>query len=308
MTPIFKIEANGKDITASLQRDLSSISFSDEDGNQSDAITLKVAGAFQRPNYQDEIKLWLGYEESTLFYCGLFKVQSTERDSYSLTINATGADFSSSLKQKREASYEKISLKDVAQIVATRHSLELKSDLDDIYLQHLAQTDESDLHLLKRLSHDNNCIFSIKNNRLIFLKRIKENMVSDKLPLFEIDASECEYSIKHSDKTIYGSCEVSWHNTKENKTESVTVGSGSPVLKIKGNFKTSAEAQKRAEAKLQSANRGTKSGSLSIHGKELYAGGRLQLKGAKEDSGEYSIKSVNHTFDSGWKMSIEIEN
>lgn len=309
MTPVFKIEANGTDVTASLQKDLSSISFSDEDGNQSDEITIKVAGDFARPKYQDELKLWLGYKESSLFYCGLFKVQSTERDKYSLTINATGADFSSALKQKRDTSYEKVSLKDVAKIVADRHSLKLKSDFGDLFMPHLSQTNESDLHMMRRLSKDYNGIFSIKNGTLVFMKRIKENMASKELPVFEIDISECEsYSIKHSDKTIYGACEASWQDTKENKVQSVTVGNGTPILKLKGHFKTPAEAKTKAEAKLQNANRGTKSGTISMYGREIYAGGMLKLTGVKEDDGEYSIKSVNHTFDGGWKMSIEIEN
>jgi len=309
MTPIFKVEANGADVTAQLQKELNSIHFSDEDGNQSDEITLKVAGNFTRPKYQDEIKLWLGYEEVGLFYCGLFKVQNTERDKYSLVISATGADFSSALKQKRDTSYEKLSLKDVAHIVANRHELKLKSDFDDMFMPHLSQTNESDLHMMKRLADDYNGIFSIKNGTLIFLKRIKKNMASDKLPLFEIDVSECEsYSVKHSDKTIYGACEAYWHDTKANKVQSVTVGNGVPILKIKGNFKTPAEAKAKAKAKLQIANRGSKSGTISIYGKQIYAGGMLKLTGAKEDNGKYSIKSVNHTFDVGWKMSIEIEN
>ena len=309
MTPIFKVEANGADVTEQLQNNLISISFSDEDGNQSDEITLSVAGDFARPKYKDEIKLWLGYEEVGLFYCGVFKVQSTQRDNYSLSISATGADFSSALKQKRDMSYEKVSLKDIAQIVANRHQLKLKSDFEDMFMPHLSQTNESDLHMMKRLAKDYNGIFSIKNGTLVFLKRIKENMASDKLPVFEIDVSECEScSIKHSDRTIYGACEASWHDTKENKTLSVTVGNGTPVLKLKGNFKTPVEAKAKAEAKLQNANRGTKSGTISVYGKEIYAGGMLRLSGVGEDDGEYSIKSVNHTFENGWKMSIEIEN
>jgi phage protein D len=309
MTPIFKVEVNSKDITDVLQKNLISISFSDEDGSQSDEITIDVAGNFKRPQYQDEIKLWLGYKESALFYCGIFKVQNTTRDKYSLSISATGADFSSVLKQKRDMSYEKVSLKDIAQIVADRHHLKLKSDFEDMFLPHLAQTNESDLHMMKRLSNDYNAIFSIKNGTLIFLKRIKKNRASDKLPVFIIDASECDsYSIKHANKTIYGACEASWQDTKENVVKFVTVGSGVPILKMQGNFKTPAEATKKAEAKLQLANRGAKSGSVSMYGKEIYAGGILQLSGAGEDDGEYSIKSVSHSFDNGWSMSIEIEN
>jgi len=309
MTPIFKIEANGKNVTDLIQKDLVSISFSDEDGNQSDEITIKVAGDFKRPDYKDQLKLWLGYKEKSLFFCGLFLVQSTERDSYGLTITATGADFSQALKQKRDTSYEQLSLKDIAQMVADRHSLKLKSDFDDLLMPHLSQTDESDLHMMKRLAADYNGIFSIKNQTLVFMQRIKENKVSSELPIFDINVSECEsYNIKHADKLIYGACEASWQDTKENKVKNIIVGDGTPILKLSGQFKTPAEAKLKAEAKLQKANRGTKTGSISMYGKEIYAGGTLKLSGVGEDDGEYSIKSVNHSFDSGWNMSVEIEN
>ncbi len=309
MTPIFKIEANGQDITQQLQSDLTSISFSDEDGNQSDEIRIEVAGDFIRPKYQDELKLWLGYKESSLFFCGLFIVQSSERNAYGVSVTATGADFSNALKEKRDKSYEQISLKDLAQTIADRHKLKLKTDYDDLHITHVSQTNESDLHFMKRLATEYNGIFSIKNGMLIFLQRTINFKRSDELPVFEVDASECsDIRIKHSNKTIYGACMASWHDTKENKVQSVTVGSGEPILKIEGQFKTPAEAKIKAEAKLERATRGTKTGSFSMYGKEIYAGATLKLTGFGEDDGEYSIKSVNHTFKNGWTMSVEIEN
>ena len=310
MTPIFKIEANGKDVTTALQADIVSISFSDEDGNQSDEITIKVAGDFKRPKYEDELKLWLGYKETSLFFCGAFLVQTTERDRSGVTITATGADFSSALKAKRDTSYEELSIKEVAAMVADRHGLKLKSDFDDLLVTHISQTKESDLAFLKRLASEYNGIFSIKNGTLVLLKRIDGEKASDTLPVFNIDADECSGNtpiIKHANKTLYLSCTASWQDTKENEAKSITVGSGDPILKLDGNFKTAAEAQAKAEAKLQKSNRGTRSGSISMYGKEIYAGGILRLSGAGEDNGDYSIKTVSHNFSKGWSMSIEIE-
>lgn len=310
MTPVFKIEANGKDVTEQLSSALSSISFRDEDGNQSDEITIKVTGDFKRPAYKDQLRLWFWYkEEKTMFYCGIFLVQTSDRNNSGLTITATGTDFSESFKQKRELSYERLSLKSVAKLVADRNELQLKSDFDDVYLPHLTQIGESDIHFMKRIASDYNGIFSVKNNTLVFMKRIKGAKKSEDIPVFELIAGECtNLNIKHANKTLYGSCTASWHDTKENKAMSITIGKGDPVLKIEGQFKTPAEAQAKAEAKLDRANRGTKSGSITMYGKEIYAGGILKLTGAGEDDGEYSIKSVNHTFSSGWSMSIEIEN
>lgn len=309
MTPVFKIEANGADVTSALQKNLSSIAFSDEDGNQSDEITIKVVGDFKRPKYEDQIKLWLGYEESALFFCGLFLVQTTERDSFGLTITATGADFSKTLKQKRDTSYEQLSIKAIAAMIAKRNSLSLKCDFDDMQITHLSQTNEADLQFMKRLATEYNAIFSVKNNTLVFMKRTKESKKSDALAVFDIDASECSnITVKHANKTLYNSCVARWHDTKTNETKSITVGSGDPVLRMEGQFKTPADAKAKAEAKLESANRGTKTGTITMYGREIYAGGVLKLSGAGEDNGEYSIKSVNHAFGGGWSMSIEIES
>ncbi len=308
MTPIFKIEANGKDVTAALQADIVSIAFSDEDGNQSDEITIKVAGDFTRPKYEDELRLWLGHKETSLFFCGAFLVQTTERDRSGVTITATAADFSSALKAKRDTSYEELSIKDVAAMIADRHALKLKSDYDDLSVTHISQTKESDMAFLKRLASEYNGIFSIKNGTLVLLKRIEGEKASDTLPVYTLSADEVtSMSIKHANKTLYLSCTASWQDTKENEAKSITVGSGDPILKLDGNFKTAAEAQAKAEAKLQKSNRGTRSGSISMYGKEIYAGGILRLSGAGEDNGDYSIKTVSHNFSKGWTMSIEIE-
>ena len=309
MTPVFKVEANGEDVTEKLQANTVSISFSDEDGNQSDEITIVVAGDFNRPKYKDELKLWLGYEEREMFECGLFVVQRTKRSRFGLTITATGADFSNALKQKRDLSYEQLSLKEVAKMVADRHGLKLKSDFGDLQVTHLSQTDESDLHFMKRISTDYNGIFSIKNATLIFLKRIKGTSPSSELPHFKINVDEeSELEIEYTNKTFYGSCVATWHDTTENKVQSITVGSGDPVLKLDAQFKSAAEANTKAMAKLARASRGTKSGSLSVYGQEIYAGGVLEISGAGEDDGKYSIKRVEHSFDDGWSMRVEFEN
>jgi hypothetical protein len=51
------------------------------------------------------------------------------------------------------------------------------------------------------------------------------------------------------------------------------------------------------------------SGSLSMAGEVIFAGGTLNLVDTLEDDGEYRIKSVNHSFtSSGWTININFEN
>lgn len=311
MTPIFKLEANGKDVTSNININSSKISFRDEAGIVSDDISLTIEGSFKKPSYEDELKLWVGTKERGLFYCGLFVVQSSvNRDDMSIDITATATDFSKSLKRKRSLSYERVSIKNIVEQVASRHELKVACDFDDWYIQHLEQTSESDLHFLKRMSRDYNALFSIKNETVVFKKKIKNNKKSVDLPRYELKKSEqTSISIENVNKTLYTSCKAMWRDTKENIQKSIIVGSGEPMKTIKDSFENESDAKIKAEATLQKANAGTKNGTISSYGFAIHAGGILDLKGTAQDDGEYNIISVSHTLDSsGWNMSVEIEN
>ena len=236
-----------------------------------------------------------------------------------MRITATGADFSKNLKVKRSLSYENVSIKKIVEIVASRHNLEVSSDFDDIYVVHLEQTNESDLHFLKRLAQEDNAIFSIKNNTVIFKKKIKNNKKSKDLPRFSLDEDECEnVSIENTNKTLYNSCKAIWRDTKENIQKSITVGSGEPIKVIKDSYENVAQAKLKARAALEKANAGLKSGSIACYGFEIYAGGILDLTGTYDDetilpygvSGftvyGYPRETINET-DAGFLSSISLK-
>jgi len=308
--PNFMILANGVDVSLKLKKENHTITFKDEANEKADELSIEVGGEFARPKYKDELKLYLGYGEA-LTFCGLFTVQTTERtDNNVLSISATGVNFGSELKEKRDITYEKVSIKDICSQIANRGGLKLKSDFDDIYITSLAQSGESDLHFLNRLAKDYNSIFNIKNNTLIFTKKIKDDKKNDELPSYIIsEKNTSTLSIKHSNKTLYKSCKSTYHDTKTNKAVEVIAGSGKPCLVNQGSFKNEAEAMTKAKAKLDKANQGLVSGSLTIEGEIIFAGGKLVLIDTLEDDGEYQIKSVSHTFDvNGWVTSLEFEN
>jgi len=310
-TPNFKIIANDKDITTTLKKELISLTFKDEANKKADELTLRVGGDFKRPQFEDTLKLYLGYGED-LIYCGSFSIQNSTRIGNNiLSISATGVDFSNVLKEKRDITYEKISIKQICKQIADRNVLKLKSDFDDVMILSIAQSSESDLHFLDRLAEDYNAIFNIKNDTLVFTHKIKANKINEDLPAYTISANEClsnTPSIKYSNKTLYKSCKSIWHDTKENKTKEVTVGVGEPVLINKGSFKNAAEAKLKAQAKLERATQGLITGSLSLDGDVIFAGGKLILIDTLEDDGEYQIKSVNHNFSSnGWIINLEFE-
>jgi hypothetical protein len=317
--PSFMIKINGIDKTANVIKNFISLNITDNANNESDQLSLEIGGRFKRPNYKDEIKVYLGTKDlvtlkDNLTFIGLFRVEDTTKTFTGLSITATGVNFSDNFKVKRSITYEKLSIKDMVNQVAQRHSLKVKSDFDDIYITSQTQTSESDMNFLNRLAKEFNAIFNMKNDTLYFMKKIKENKKSDALPTYIIDLNEClpSPSIKHSNQTLYNSCEVSWHDTKENKTftKIVPINGGEPILKLNGSFQNEAEAIEKAKAKLQKANQGLVTGGLSKMGEIVFAGGTLKLKNnLDDDNEEYQITKTQYSVNKngGWTTNVNFE-
>lgn len=145
---------------------------------------------------------------------------------------------------------------------------------------------------------------------MIFQKKIKGNKKSKDLPRFSLSVDDSiDIDIESTNKMSYNSCKAIWRDTKDNVQKSTTVGSGEPIKIIKDSFESLSDAKIKAQACLEKANAGTKAGTISSDGFVLYAGAVLNLFGTYEDDGEYEIKKAHHVLDeSGWKVSIEIEN
>ncbi|AZV46838.1 phage tail protein [Nautilia sp. PV-1] len=305
-TPDFKIEVNGKDVTKTVKQHLVNLSLKDEAGDATDDLTLNFDNLFVRPNYEDKIKVWLGYKETGLYYCGAFLVQTTEKNQNSLRVSATSTNFTTEIKKKRNRSYENISLCDLVKKIADSNSLKYKCDFKDVFFKHLSQTDESDLNLLNRIAKMYNATFNIKNDTLIFIKKQGDN----DLPVFEINRKNVSsWTIKYANKTLYKSVKATWHDTKENKQKEVIFGNGEPQYVLQDTFKDKSEALKRAEGIMDLLNSGIKSGNLTIDGMNIIAGAKLKLNGFGEDDGEYSIKRVTHNLSgSGYTVRVEFES
>jgi phage protein D len=309
LKPLFRLVANNKDVTKHIASNLKSISFNDEDGLKSDKIDISVYGDFKRPEYKDELKLYLYYQEqSKEFYCGLFIVQnSTWNIDNSVTISATATNFSNSLKELKNRSFQKMSMTDIVTQIGSEQELKIKCDFDDVFYPYKAQSNESDIAFLGRMAKELNAVYSIKNETIIFLRQDEKST----LKTVTIDANNCDgLTIKNSNKTYYKSATCKYQDTKENKVETIEVGDKEPTYQMQETFTNKSNLEVQAKAKLTQLNKGVKSGSFKIDGFGIYARSNLKFLNIKqEDDVTYHIDTISHTLDdSGWNMSVTFSN
>lgn len=309
--PAWEIKIDGSAISAELNRAAQSISFNDEAGIESDSITIVFAGDLPHIDAGRKISLKLGYKGEELISAGIYSVESSEWAREALTISATSLNFAGALKTKRTQTYESTNIGDIIETITARAQVDNPplTDCYDLAITYLAQTDESDMHFLTRIAKDYDAVFSVKSDRIIFLKRAGAGYAAaQQLPKYEINAKLVNgLTIKRLARPKYASAQAIWRDQQSQETKSVTAGSGEPVFKLSFAFPDAATAQAKAEAKLRSLRRDCMEGSFNCEGTMFRAGGIISVTGAGENDADYEIKKVSHQIDkSGWITSVEI--
>lgn len=88
-----------------------------------------------------------------------------------ITIKASSANFKSKIKEVKSKSYHCKIFGDIATEIAKNYDLTLvMADIKKINLQHIGQTNESDLNLLVRISKQNGADMAIKKDHLLIFK------------------------------------------------------------------------------------------------------------------------------------------
>jgi uncharacterized protein len=205
LQPNFKLEYEGKDITADITRYATALSYTDAVTGESDEIQVTLQdleglwrGAW-KPNKGDKIKFWIGYG-SDLVDCGTFEVDELELSGPPDTVNFRGlaTPVTSPLRTQNSKAYENISLFDIVNNISTKYSLSVQGEIPNIIIPRVTQGKETDLGFLNRIAQDYYMLFSIRGNILTFtqITEIEKSPIA-----LEINRTDCmSYSL--NDKTV----------------------------------------------------------------------------------------------------------
>lgn len=323
MTPAFRIEADGADITGRLSDRLLSLSLVDEAGWQSDTVTIRLddrvegratGGAIALPRKGARLRVWLGLGRAA--FMGVFVVDelTIEGPPATLTIAAKAADMRDSLKAPVTRSWHGVTLGDLVATIAGKHQLTARvaPELAAKVLEHVDQTEESDLHLLTRLARDFGAVAKPAGGYLVFAPKGKAKSASGKAlgAVTLTPADVTQWSATLADRGRYGAVVATWHDAggAQLREVKVEIGAG-PTRRMRDAFASEDLARTAAEAEMAKVNRGQGALSVTAVGNPaLAAEAPLAMSGFREGvDGAWTITKATHRLDGRGGYVTEVE-
>jgi hypothetical protein len=310
MKPIFKVLADGADITARINQRLISIKTTDEAGFKSDTCTIELDdrdGVIALPRKGAKLDIYLGYEETGISKVGVYTVDEISLTGFPETLSISGkaADMSAGeLKSQKTRHFDNITLGDLVKTIAGGNGLvgKTSADLAAIQLGHVDQTQESDLHLLTRLAKQYGGVAKVTNDHLILAKAGESKSVGGtSLSPIYIDKTQVSgYQCSITDRGKYASVTATYHDKATGQNITVSTSTEKPAHTLRHTYDNQQQAIEAAQAKKSALDQGTATVdvSLSVGNAALVAESPLILTGFRSGitGPSWTATRVEHSF------------
>lgn len=320
MKPDFKIIVIGKqDITDAIKERLINLTVTDEVSLTSDTLKIIIddAGAKTKvPKKNVKLSVLLGYVETGLIPHGNFVVDTVALSGPpdKMEITARGANFTQALRQPKNRSWHEITLGDIAQKIGVENNLiaQVSPDLEQEFIDHEDQTNESDISFLTRLANQYDAAVKPSATHIIIVKKAMNRSVSGKnLPPVDIKYTDItSWNAALPERDRYSAVIAAWTDTATAKEIEEKAGSGTPVYRIRKQFTNASEAKKAVEATLRRLNRKDSKITINMPGNpNVIAESPVMLSGFRaEFNGKWTVKKAEHKMSkSGYTLSIDCE-
>ncbi|MGL5286169.1 MAG: contractile injection system protein, VgrG/Pvc8 family [Aeromonas sp.] len=271
---LYRIEAEGSDITPLIKDRFIDLTITDSAGEDSDTFSLTLDNRDDKLEFQatgSTLRIWIGYEGEALTDKGTYTIDEWTEGLEDGTVEVSGkaSNMKESLKAQKTRTHEDITLGELAAKVAKEHgySSAVHPELNGIYLGHINQTSESDMNLLTRLCRQNGAIMKVVEGIVTVLPSDKaQNAAGASLPVTVIDdPSESSGRVTLQERGAFGAVTVSYFDAEAQQTVNVTIkgkDSKAPETKLKGSYRNADEAAAAAAAHMSKAQRGKATMSL----------------------------------------------
>ena len=153
-----------------------------------------MTGKLALPPRNATISLALGWKGAPLIDKGQYSVDEVQfsggaSSADKLTIRARAADLKGTFTEQKERSFHKKKLGEIVNEIAQGNKLksQVAKELASRLIDHIDQTNESDINLLTRLAEEHGAMCTVKNGTLLFMPLGKAKTATGKdIPLRKI--------------------------------------------------------------------------------------------------------------------------
>ncbi|NMM75547.1 late control protein [Rhodococcus sp. SRB_17] len=319
--PDYRLVVNGQDITAKVNPRLIGLTLSEGREGAADTLELTLAdhdGQLALPRKGATIELQLGWRGQPLVDKGSFEVDEVEHSGApdQISIKARSADLKRKLRQRTEKSWHDTTVGAIVQEIAARHGLASRvgGTLASTKVEHIDQTNESDLHFLSRLAKQHDAVATVKKGHLLFLPingtKTSSGAALGRMHITRADGDQHRY---HSaERGAYSGVRAYWSDPNQAEKRSVLVGTEEDEKRLKDTHGSEQDALAAARAERQRVERGkaTLSLTLAVGHPALMPQSPVTVAGFKPeiDGTSWLVKTVKHQMgDAGFITNLEME-
>lgn len=320
--PICRLEVDGRDITAAIEKRLMSIELTDNRGLTADQLDVTLSdhdGRLAIPPKGATLRLWLGWSDTGLIDKGTYTVDETEHSGApdQLNIRARSVDLTAGLKAKRERSWHDETIETVVQAIAGAYGLGplVSAALSAIQVVHLDQANESDANLLSRLGQEHDAIATVKAGKLLFMP-IGNSTSASGLALPHITLTRRDgdqHRFLQANRDSYTGVRAFYYDVNSAQKKEAISGGGDNIKDLRHSYTDQQSALVAARAEWNKLQRGsaTLSYSLARGRPDLTPELTYSLIGIKQEIADviWLGGNVKHSFTSdSFTTSLELES
>lgn len=247
---------------------------------------------------------------------GSFEIDEFSRDETLFKISGVAVPISTAARvEKKYKTWEKIRLSGILSDIAAAAGLGAIYDSDyDPLFDKKEQSNQSDLEFLSARAKDNGLALKISDGKLVLFDEEKydsaaavENIVRGSALVVR------EPSFKCSSKNLYSSCEITFTDSKTDKTYNGSFTAPDAlgvnrVLRLRESYnseKDDINFKRKAKYKLREQNKGQWTAEIEVVGNfYYYAGTNVLLSGWGNWDGKYHITEAAHKLGGGFTTKL----
>lgn len=294
-------------ITDEVAGSVKTLTYTDVASGKSDSLSLSLQDRDRKwmrswaPQKGDHISAtvifqdWEGEGDSWSIFCGSFEVDDIAMSGPppACTIGAVSIPRSTAFnEEERTKNWEEITVKEIAEEIASRAGISLCYEAEEIPIKSMEQDKQTDCKFLYSVCEKYGLAMKVFAEKIVIFD---EAVYEAAAPVTELKYEDfaAGYQYKSTLEGTYTGAKIAYSDPGTGEDHIVTVGGGDRIKEINEEADSAADAQKKAVAALNNANKNDTKFSGTVKARrELLASRCIRISGFGVPDGIYYLDKV----------------